>query len=98
MEDGYAPAKALSARTSGCLSAAVREAEKEYSSETEGCSKVGKVDTEAGPVCIQVVAGRKYVFNFSIKCPSTTVFFQATCYDGPNAPAKIDSVVYGTSV
>ena len=66
---------------------------------TKGCSKVGLVDTKAGPVCNQVVAGYNYVFNFKIMCLSTAKFFQATCYEGlENAPAKIKSVVYGTSL
>ena len=94
---GYAPAKASSATTSGCLSAAVKEAERKYSSVTKGCSKAGLVDTAAGPVCSQVVAGTNYVFNFKIMCLSTTKFFQAKCYEGLDAPAKVNSVVYGTS-
>ena len=50
-------------------------------------------------MCSQVVAGTNYVFNFKIMCLSTAKFFQAKCYKGlENAPAKIKSVINGTSL
>ena len=95
-EGGYAPAKTSSAIVSGCLSAAIKKAEKEYASVTKGCTKIGLVDTKAGPVCSQVVEGINYVFNFKILCQKSTQLFQAKCYDKMGA-SKIDSVVYGTA-
>ena len=99
----YEPAKTSFAIASGCLSAAVKRAGIKYPSVTKGCTTVGLVDTKAGPVCSQVVAGTNYVFNFKILCPQVfpgqalSKFFQAKCYDGINADAKIDTVVYGTA-